>query len=151
MGVPVLVRHDHGCRYARPDAGGHTDAARRLSDTYNLHQAAGAPAGWWFAVSLQDGSGGDELFPDRGTAVWYQHHNEHWCAFIKMGPAGMTVCQGESQLRWYRQAANLRLADRDDRRRGGRVVIPRLATEDQERQIAAMQGRVNLPVAIGYG
>jgi predicted phosphoribosyltransferase len=47
-----------------------------------------------------------------------------------------------------RQAAHLRLADRDAKQ-GGRQIIPRLTIEDTERQLAAL-ARGGLPVALGY-
>jgi hypothetical protein len=146
--TPVLVRHDPGCRYAREADGGHSDASKRISDWYNLHKAAGGRIGQVFAVTLAQGSSNGDLYDTRAEAIVHAGHDEHWLAFIKLGPASMSVCQAASVLMMERGAAHLRLADRDDKR-GGRQIIPRLTVEDTERQLAAL-ARGGLPVALGY-
>lgn len=148
MFSPVLVRHDHGCRYARPELGGHTDPAKRLSDGYNLHKAAGAPAGYWLAFALADARHDNTAYASKLEAVVHQHHNEWWFAFIRLGPAMMSVCQAESLLYMYRQQSALKLADREDRR-GGLDVISRLTIEDNERQLAALRAGTGL-IGLGY-
>jgi len=147
VGSPVLVRHDHGCKYARLEGGGHSDAAKRLADWYNLHRAAGTRRGV-IAVALADGSSDGVLYEDRAAAVCHQHHNERWYAFIRIAAPSMSICEAESVMRWQRQAAAIAPPQRDEPG-GGREVIPRLTAEDCERQLAAMTGRVNLPVALG--
>lgn len=163
--VPVLVRHDVGCKFARAsddltldDEGriltgsitpGHSDAASRIADCYNLHKAAGAINGWWIAVSLATGESDGDAYPDKAAAVWHQRNCESWFAFLRIGPAAMSVCEAESQLRWHRQQSKLRLNDREYKN-GGLQVIPRLRIEDIDRQMAAMGGHGGLPVALGY-
>lgn len=163
MSVPVLVRHDPGCKYSRgrdlvvDDDGrivsgeitpGHSDAAKRIADHYNLHKAAGAITGWWVAFALADGSTDGDAYPTKAEAVRHQHQNEWWFTYVKIGPASMTVCQAESLLYMGREQSKLRLADRDDRR-GGLDVIPRLTREDHERQMQAIRtGRGY--VGLGY-
>lgn len=149
MSVAVLVKHDMGCRYARPDGGGHSDAAKRLSDTYNLHKAAGSPVGWWLSVGLADGDGGDDLFPSKAEAVRFFWPYEDWRMYVKLGPASMSVCEAESVMAWQRQTNRLHLTDRDDSH-GGLEVIPRLNIEHHQRQMAAMRGGVRMPIALGY-
>lgn len=149
MSVPVLVRHDGGCRYARPSDGGHSDAAKRLSDGYNLHKAAGGTLGWIFAAKLSDGAISDELFPSKDIVVSHLWPYEDWFFYGKIGPASMSVCEAESRLKWEREAARLRTTGRDYKR-GGLQVIPRLNAEDQARQMAALRGELNMPVALGY-
>lgn len=165
MGVPVLVRHDMGCKYGRASANididddghiiageilpGHTDAAKQVSDIYNLHKAAGAPVGHWIAVALADGASDGTAYPSKAAAVTHQHHNEWWFAFIQLQPGALSVCAAESLLRWQRQAAALRTADREDSR-GGLDVIPRLTREAHMGQLAALGGHGGLPVALGY-
>ncbi len=165
MGVPVLARHDMGCKYARAsddltvdDEGNiltgsirpaHSDAAGRIADTHNLHKAAGAPAGAWIAVSLATGESDGDLYPDKATAVWHQRNSESWFAFLRIGQAAMTICEAESVLRWQRQQSKLGLSDREYKH-GGLEVIPRLRAEDIGRQIAAMEGRLDMPIALGY-
>lgn len=148
--MAVLVVHDRACRFARQeDGGGHSDAAKRISDWYNLHRAAGAARGV-IAVALADGTSDGVLYQDRAAAVVHQHHNEHWYAYIRIAAPSMSICEAASLLRWERQAARLRLPDRDDRKHGGLEVIPRLNSEDHQRQLAALAGRGTLPVALGH-
>lgn len=147
--TPVLVGHDPGCRYAREPLGGHSDAAKRLSDQYNLHIAAGGRLGQVFAVRLSDGTSDGELYDSRAAAVRYQHHNERWYAFVRLGAPRMTVCEAASTLRFQAHQSRLGLADRDAPN-GGLEVIPRLTIEDQERQLAAMAGLIRAPIALGY-
>lgn len=165
MTIRVLVRHDMGCKYARASGdltvdddgnitggsiqAGHSDTAKRVSDCYNLHKAAGAIVGWWIAVSLATGESDGDAYPDKATAVWHQRNCENWFAFLKIGMGAMTVCEAESVLAWHRQQARLRLNDREYKH-GGLDVIPRLTTEDTERQLAALTGRLAMPVALGY-
>jgi len=148
VGSPLLIRHDYGCKYARTGGGGHSDAAKRLADWYNLHRAAGARRGV-IAVALADGASDGVLYDDRAAAVTHQHHDERWYCYIKIAAPSMSVCEAESVMRWQRQAAAIAPAQRDERN-GGLEVIPRLNAEDVERQLAAMTGRVALPVALGY-
>jgi hypothetical protein len=148
LSTPVLVRHDPGCRYARPEHGGHTDAAKRMADHYNLHKAAGALNGWWLAFALADGAHDGEAYQSKAEAVRHQNHSEWWFAFLKISPGTMTTCQAESLLMMYRQQSRLKLADRDDKR-GGYDVIPRLAIEDHWRQMAALKSGRDF-VGLGY-
>lgn len=145
----VLVPHDRGCRYARLEHGGHSDAAKRLSDLVNLHVAAGVTRGV-IAVALSDGKSDNVVYPDRASAVAHQHHNERWYAFIRLQPASMSVCAAESVMRFQRQQAAIAPAQLGDRN-GGLEVIPRLNLEDVETQLAAMAGRIKLPIALGIG
>lgn len=149
MSTPVLVRHDPGCRYARESDGGHSDAAKRISDTVNLHAVAGVRRGV-IAFSLADGRSDGTVYDTRGQAVAHQHHDERYCGFIRLGPAGMSVCEAASVLRMQRQASRLARPDRDAPD-GGLEVIPRLTREAHARQIAALAGRVRLPIALGKG
>jgi hypothetical protein len=146
--MPVLVRHDPGCKYAREPDGSHTDAAKRLSDTYNLHVVAGAPIGSVFAYSLQDATSDNVLYDSRADAVNHQRHNEGRRGYVRMGPGRMTVCEAAAVLRWDRHTAKLAGAQRGERS-GGLEVIPRLTIEDRERQLAVMRGELNLPIALG--
>jgi hypothetical protein len=148
MGTPVLVRHDRGCLHAREAAGGHSDAAKRLSDTYNLHMTCGARLGSFIAVNLSDARGDGVVYDTRAAAVDHQRHDEGWKAFIKLGAPHMSVCEAASVLRWQRQANELASGQRGEKS-GGLEVIPRLTIEGRERQIAAMSGRINMPLALG--
>lgn len=162
MGIPVLVSHDPGCKWSRFDGEvdenanilsgqvrpGHSDAAKRFADLYNLHRAAGTLRGW-IAVAYADGSGDGEVYESRGEAVSFAWPWEDRYFFCTLDAApNMTVCQAESLLRYRRVMAEMERADRDQPH-GGREVIPRLMAEDQEAQIQAVRTGHGM-VAMGY-
>jgi len=147
--VAVLVAHDRGCRHARPDGGGHTDAAKRLSDHYNLHKVAGGAIGQVFAVALADGTSDGTLYGSRHAAVIHQRHSERNYAYIRLSAPSMSVCEAEAVMYMQRSASRLGLTDRDDPH-GGLEIIPRLTQEHQLRQLEALRGGIAMPVAVGY-
>lgn len=132
----------------------HSDAAKRLSDTYNLHRTAGdtlgiTAIGKWFAAALQDGESDGVLYDTRRDCVLHQKHNEQRYTFIKIGPYSMNYCEAEVMLRVARKAydAGMRLVDPEEKH-GGRELIKRLTTEDQ---LALALGRAtNLVMPRGY-
>lgn len=146
--MTVLVVHDPGCRYARPADGGHTDAAKRTADTYNLHLLAGAgfarnpSIGQWCAVALADGRSDGVLYAMRRECVAHQHHNEQLYAYLRIMPSSMSTCEAEAFLRMHRLAYDngFRLAD-PEAPAGGREIIPRLSREEFGAQISALQRR----------
>lgn len=111
----------------------HSDAAKRISDTYNLHRLADfyGSMGKWFAAALHDGRTDNVLYDKKREAVLHQHHNEQLYTFICIGPAQMTPCEAEVMLKVARMAYDngLRLTDPDDAR-GGRDMIKRSAASD---------------------
>lgn len=128
------MQHDFGCRHGGI---GHTDAAKRLSDTYNMHLTAGvfygaSNLGKVIAVALSDGRSDGTVYDSKSDAVWHQNHNEQYYAFIRINPSSMSVCAAEATLKSYRQIydAQVRLNDRYAKG-GGPDVIPRLNREDQ--------------------
>jgi hypothetical protein len=126
----------------------HTDAAKRVSDTFRLHRLADpiGNTGRWFAASLADGSSDGTLYDTRRDAVTHQHHNEQNYTFIQIIPADMNPCQAESHMGAIRKLhdAGISLVDRDHRA-GGRSLIPRVAAEDQRAQVAAILSGGKLP------
>lgn len=148
MGVPVLVAHGPGCRYARPGNGGHTDAAKRVADAHNLHLLAGSAykpnphVGRVIAVALADGRSDGVLYDSQAAAVRHQRHNEVWFAYLRITNGGMTVCDAESFLRTHRlfYEAGWRLPDAGDPD-GGRVVIPQLTAEDERAALRRLARR----------
>lgn len=154
MAEAVIVQHDHGCRWARLGAeaeinsqgqvtgirnhgGGHSDAGRRFAEVYNTHKAAGTTWGW-IAVAYADGRGGLTVYDTRAEAVadcWPYEDRFFYCSLAQ---PSMTVCAADSVLRYRRIMAELEKPDRDVQS-GGLEVIPRLAIEDQERQIRAVR------------
>lgn len=113
---------------------GHSDAARRLADTFNLHRVADphGSVGKWFAVRLHDGTGDGVLYDSKVECVRHQHHNEQYYAFVKIVPLTMNVCDAEIYLSVARRAydAGLRMTDPHDKH-GGRELIKRSSIEDQ--------------------
>jgi len=150
----VLTAHDPGCRWARAGAeaqisehgrvtgqastgAGHSDAAKRFSDTYNLHRAAGVTCGW-IAVRYFDGSGGADVYPSRAEAVAAMWPWEDDYFYATLTAPSMSVCAADSVLRFKRVMSEMERPDRDAPG-GGLEVIPRLTREDQEAQIAAVR------------
>lgn len=122
---------------------GHSDAAKRLSDHYNIHRIAGGldAVRKWFAVRLDDGQSDGVLYDSKSDCVKHQHHNESFYAFIRIAPCDMKVCDAEIVLRKNRQFYDngLRMAD-PDQKSGGSDVITRLTYEDE---LAAMRGKTS--------
>jgi hypothetical protein len=132
--------HETGCPLNGTDAE-HTDAAKRCSDEYRLHRLADpiGSIGHFIAIALADGSSDHVLYESRGDAVTHQHHNEEFYAYVHIGPHDMNACQAESFLMTNRAMykAGIRLTDRDHPA-GGRVMIPRLTTEDMQAQMRSI-------------
>lgn len=142
----VLVRHDPGCKWGRFEGTvneraeiltgevkpGHSDAAKRFSDTYNLHKAAGSRG--WIAVGYADGQSDGSVYDTRADAVrhMWPREDRYFYAILDSAPS-MSVCAAESVLRWKRIMSEIEEPD------SGMEVIPRLAVEDQEAQIRAVR------------
>src|SRR5271168_972387 len=135
--VPVLVHHDLHCTQRGM---GHSDAAKRISDTINLHWAAGMAArdwhevvGGWAAFRLSDCTGGTQLYDTKSDAIRFQL-DEFQCIYLCMAPGGMGICEAEILLKTHRQmyVNGYRLADPDSKR-GGRDMITRVAGEHRVR------------------
>lgn len=153
MSVPVITRHDHGCKWSRFDGQvdeqanivsgevrpGHSDAARRFSDGYNLHRAAGTHGGW-IAVALADGDCGADVYDTRQEAVSFAWPYEDRYFFAVLAQPSMTICQAESLLRYKRVMNEMESAHADrDAPGGGLEVIERMSVEDMEAQITAVR------------
>lgn len=137
----VAVAHDLNCPRTKA---AHSDAAKRVSDSYNLHRAAAGhdAIGQWFAAALADGRTDQVLYPSKLAAAAHQHHDEQRYAFVRIGPFSMSPCEAESLLVVQRVAERRGLPRVDlDHRAGGLEVIPRLTVEDQRAQVAAILGR----------
>lgn len=127
----------------------HSDAAKRLCDTYNLHYMVDGTynsIGKWFAAALADGSSDNTLYDDKLSAVTHQHHNESRYTFVKIVPSSMNVCEAEVMLGTARQLYNggMRMAD-PDHKHGGPSVIKRLMAEDQLAMLRGVASNVKMP------
>lgn len=162
-GVTVIVPHDPGCKWGRFDGSvdehgrilsgevrpGHSDAAKRFSDAYNLHKAAGTFRGW-IAVRYADGSSNGDVYDSRAAAVGHCWPREDQFFYCSLAERSMSVCAAESVLRWKRVMADMDRAALDRAApHGGREVIPHASFTDQEAQIAAARSRSGL-LAMGY-
>jgi hypothetical protein len=126
----------------------HSDAAKRLSDTYTLHRLADpiGSIGRWFGAALADGDSDRTLYDSKRDCVTHQHHDEMYYAYVQIIPSNMSQCQAESFLGTHRKMydAGIRLTDRDHRA-GGLSVIPRLTDEDQMAQMRSILSGGKLP------
>ncbi len=134
--------------YCLMQAMGHSDAAKRLSDIYNLHRIG---AGWnavgkWFASRLDDGSSDDTLYDTRAECVRHQRHDEQFYTWIKIVPSSMNVCDAEIMLRTARTLyeKGIRIAD-PDHKNGGMDVIKRSSAEDQFAQLRGVNTNLIMP------
>lgn len=139
--------HEMRCPYGQRNED-HSDAAKRLSDTYRLHRLADpiGSIGHWFAATLASGDSDRTLYDTRRDAVTHQHHNEEYYFFVQIIPGDMNPCQAESVLSGARKLddAGIKMTDRDHHA-GGRVMIPRLAKEDQAAQMRSLLSGGKLP------
>jgi hypothetical protein len=137
MNTPLIIAHDPRCRY---HGKGHSDAAKRISDTTNLHKAA---IGWdsvgkFIACKLADGRCGTDLYDSHFDAVRMHPNESDLYCYIRLRPEGMTVCEAEIFLDVARKAhdAGFRLTD-PDKRENNRTIIPRI---DVSHQIRTLRG-----------
>lgn len=141
----MTEQHDPGCPLK---AFKHSDAAKRLSDDYNLHRVANPQhsIGKWIAAALHDGSSDRTLYDSKRDAVRHQHHNEQWYTFVKIRPSTMSPCAAEVMLKVARMLYDkgMRLTDPDDKH-GGRDVITRGSWEDQFAQAMGRNTNLILP------
>lgn len=137
------MNHDSYCRTLE-----HSDAAKRISDTFSLHRIADpiGNVGKWFACAIQDGTTDNTLYDSRVDAIRHQHHNEWYYAYIQIVPSQMTVCAAEMFLSGVRKTYEARkgLMDRDSPN-GGLEIIPRLTVEDQRAQNAGKPTNLIVP------
>jgi hypothetical protein len=140
-----VSRHEAWCQQK---ALGHSDAAKRMCDTYNLHRMAGGfeVVGKWFAAALADGRTDDTLYDSKSEAVRFQHHNEQWYTFVKIQPCSMNECEAEVLLKTARNLYDkgMRLAD-PDHAHGGMDVIQRTSVEDQLAQSVGRNTNLVMP------
>lgn len=88
-----------------------TDAGTRLSDTWNMHAAAGS-FNRWFAARLSDGGSDGVIYDTRADAVRHQLWPEY-CAYAQVRAYPMSADEGDAFLTFHRMAydAGLRVTD----------------------------------------
>ena len=93
--------HQIHCPLENRTDNGHSDAARRIADTYTLHRMADlyGNIGQWMACRLDDGTSDNHLYNSKQTAIRHQKHNENYYTFIQIVPAQMTACEAEVMLK----------------------------------------------------
>ena len=110
---------------------GHSDAARRIADTFTLHRLADPYGciGQWIACRLDDGTSDNTLYDSKAHAITFQKHYENYYTFIQMVPSQMTACEAEVMLKIARMVydAGGRMSDGYSRH----DLIKRLGWEDQ--------------------
>lgn len=114
-----------------PVRGFHSDAAKRIADTYTLHRITDlyGHIGQWIACRLDDGTSDNCLYQSKQQAIFYQHHNENYYTFICISPAQMTACEAEAMI-----AVARKIYDAGGRMTDGFArhdVIKRVTWEDQ--------------------
>lgn len=126
------MQHNRQCPIINRTAfNDHSDAAKRISDIYNMHRVADpyGNVGFWIACALADGTSDNELYESRRDAITHQHHNENYYTFIQIVPSTMTPCEAEVMLKvarmMYKNGA--RITDGLSRH----DLIKRLGWEDQ--------------------
>lgn len=130
--VNTYFQHQMRCPIEnRTPFGGHSDAAKRISDIYNLHRLADpyGNIGSWFASALTDGESDMVLYDSKQDAVKHQHHNENYYTYMQIVPSMMTPCEAEVMLKIARMAYDkgFRVTDGMSKR----DLIRRLGWEDQ--------------------
>jgi hypothetical protein len=142
--ITPAIAHDPGCRWARDFD--HSDAAKRITDTYNLHRIAGKGLGLEnvgkvFAARLADGTSDGVLYDNIRDAIRHQKSNARWYAYFRIGREAMTACNAASLLKMHREAdaAGLNFVGRHDEPQSAMEIIPRLTVEDHQAQMRALQ------------
>lgn len=135
--------HEAGCTFNRTDfkweksaLGEHEDAAKRVSDGYNLHLLADIDGnqGRWLAFRLSDGTSDGTTYASKDDAIRGQRHNEKYCMFLPIRRTSMSVCAAASLLRTSRM-----MYDLGNPQTERQELIPRLTRESQARQLQRLQ------------
>lgn len=127
-----MIGHQQHCPIINRTAfGDHSDAAKRVSDVYNMHRIADpyGCVGSWIACALADGASDNVLYDSKRDAIAHQHHNENYFTFIQIVPSTMTPCEAEVMLKVARMAyaSGMRITDGLSKY----DLIKRLGWEDQ--------------------
>jgi hypothetical protein len=155
VSITAHILHQPTCDVRRRNGfGDHSDAAKRISDTYRLHRTAQGPAaiGQFFACALADGQTDGMLYGSKRDAVRHQHHNEQRYMFLAIGPYDLGPCDAEELLAIQRlyYDRGIRWPD-PDHAHGGPEVIQRATVEDQRSLVRSIaRGGRSRPSGLVY-
>lgn len=129
--VVNMYVHQPGCKRAGL---GHSDAAKRVYDTYLLHRMGNgnAAVGHWFAFSLSDGTTDGALYASKQEAIDHQKHNETYRGFIQIVPPMITICEAEAFIYTSRIMYAVGASG------GVRELIPRVSGEDNRSMLKSI-------------
>jgi hypothetical protein len=134
--------------WCQQKAFGHSDAAKRIADTYSLHLIGMGDGAIrkWFAAALIDGRSDDTLYDSKSDCIHHQHNNEQYYTYIRIGPRSMRVCEAEVMLKTARTLYDngMRMVDPDSHT-GGPDAIKRLTAEDQMQQSVGNNTNLIMP------
>ena len=121
---------------------GHSDDARRMSDTTRLAWTVYGYEGFvghWMAFRLQDGGSDNVVYPSKKDAML--HCIDHYrYLFAVMHPGGMAVCEAEILLTLHRRARDRDIATPQlHLPHGGPDLIPRIGYDTISSQIRALR------------
>lgn len=91
--------------YAQPGPLGlYSDAARRASDTINMHLLADREGnnGRWVAIRLSDGGSDGKVYDCKCDAIRFQLH-EKQCVYVQIQPVGLDYRDADILIRMHRQ------------------------------------------------
>ena len=138
--MSLIINHVAQCRYR---ATGHSDEAKRVSDTVSLHWIAG---GWpvigkWMGFKLQDGQSDNMLYPSKFEAMRHQKGNYLYYLYVAHAGGNMTVCEAELLIALHRKARARDMFRPDlDAPNGGPDLIPRLGIRERNQQLDDLGG-----------
>jgi len=141
VSTPLIVSHTAGCTSRQT---GHTDAAKRISDTVTLHWIAGGydnVVGKWMAFRLSDGTSDNLLYPDKLSCMRHQKGVYQHYMYLCLQPGGMGICEAEVMVKLHRNARERDIATPDiNAPHGGRDLIPRIGMQEVNQQIRKLGG-----------
>lgn len=127
--------------YCHHHPDGHSDTARRISDTTLLAWTVYGYEGYvghWMAFRLEDGATDGALYPSKLAAM--QHCSDHYRYFFAiMHPGGMSVCEAHILLTLHRRARARDIATPQlHLPNGGPDLIPRIGYDKIANQLRAL-------------
>lgn len=116
-----------------------TEAGKRIAGTYAMHRLADpiGNLGQFFAVKLQDGTGGTTLYPSMDAARYDigRRDDENRYMYVQIVPANMSEKDAATLLKTHRMMYDkgIRVSSMD-----GKVMIPRNSRETHAAQLRSI-------------